>query len=72
MRQNVYRTEDAEELRAIKRGVWTLDQVQSHAADLFALADDPAQRSRLPDQPDRARISRTLIAVSTAWLRTTA
>jgi hypothetical protein len=69
---NVYRTDDAEELRAIKRGEWTLEQVQSHAADLFALADDLAARSRLPEQPDRARIDRTLIAVTADWLRTAA
>jgi hypothetical protein len=66
---NVYRTDDAEELRAIKRGEWTLEQVQAHAGDLFALADDLAARSRLPDQPDRARVNQTLVAVTADWLR---
>jgi hypothetical protein len=69
---NVYRTDDAEEIRAIKRGEWTLEQVQSHAGDLFALADDLAVRSRLPERPDWARINQTLVAVTADWLRASA
>jgi len=67
---NVYRTDDAEEFRAIKRGEWSLEQVQVQAAHLFALADDLAERSRLPEQPDRALINRTLVAVTADWFRT--
>lgn len=41
----VYRTKDAEELKEIKRGGWTLDQVKAEAERLFAgsrtRADDP-------------------------------
>lgn len=49
---NVYRTHDAELLRAIKRGEWTLDAVKARADVLFNDARKARDASSMPDQPD--------------------
>lgn len=54
----VERTMDASELVDIKRGRWTLEQVQAEATRLFAQADEAFVRSTLPEKPDRNMISR--------------
>ena len=48
----VYRTTDADELKVIKRGGWTLDQVKAEAARLFDLVEAARGRSTLPREPD--------------------
>lgn len=48
---------DAEEIVSIKRGEWTLAQVQGEADRLFKLSVESLVRSSLPDEPDRERIN---------------
>ena len=48
----VYRTTDADELKIIKRGGWTLDQVKAEAERLFELVEEARGRSTLPVGPD--------------------
>lgn len=50
---NVYRTTDADELKIIKRGGWTLDQVKGEAERLFAGIEAARSRSPLKEAPDR-------------------
>lgn len=59
----VYRPDagDDQELLAIKRGEWTLEQVKKEAADLFQAAREARDSSPLPDEPDRDRIEKLLI-----------
>lgn len=54
---NVYRTHDVEELKAIKRGEWQLDDVKALSAQLFAECRVARDASSLPDQPDYAAAS---------------
>lgn len=49
---NVYRTHDAEELRAIKSGAWPLDVVKEEAERLFILARAACDISTLPAEPN--------------------
>lgn len=65
---NVYRTNDAEELKAIKRGEWTLERVQMSAADMFADLDELKSKSRLPDKPDRKPVNDLLIDITRSWV----
>jgi len=61
---NVYRTADAPEIRAIKRGLWTLDQVKQEVdrlSDRIAAARD---RSPLPAEPDEALAENLLIEIT--------
>jgi predicted nucleotidyltransferase len=61
---------DAEELLAIKRGQWTLHQVQAETERLFALADRAYSRSTLPEGPSRDAIeSLCMEIVNTASAR---
>lgn len=53
----VYRTKDADELKAIKRGEWPLERVKAEAERLFALAHDARDASPLPYGPDHVAIS---------------
>ena len=48
----VYRISDADELKIIKRGGWTLDQVKAEAGRLFELVEEARGRSTLPVGPD--------------------
>jgi hypothetical protein len=57
----VFRTSDAEEIRAIKRGLWTLERVKQEVdrlSDRIAAARD---RSPLPPEPDATLAERLLI-----------
>jgi hypothetical protein len=63
---NVYRTADADAIRAIKRGQWTLDQVKQEVdrlSDRIARARD---RSALPSEPDTALAEKLLIEITQA------
>jgi predicted nucleotidyltransferase len=65
----VRRTTDAEELRDIKRGRWSLAQVQEAAADEFARFRAAEAVSPLPEGPDVERVGRLLQDV--VWDRLT-
>lgn len=60
----VFREEDAEEIRAIKRGEWSLDRVREEADRGFERAKEAAARSSLPEQPDFAAADRLLIEIT--------
>jgi hypothetical protein len=47
----VYRTHDAEELKAIKRGEWPLERVQAEAETLFGVVETIKPFSPLPPEP---------------------
>lgn len=49
---NVFRTHDAEQLREIKRGEWSLTEVRHLASNLFTQCDCAYQYSTLPEYPD--------------------
>jgi hypothetical protein len=58
---HVYRAADADEIRAIKRGLWTLEQVKEEVdrlSDRIAAARD---HSPLPPEPDASLAERLLI-----------
>ena len=54
---------DAQQLLEIKRGEWTLEQVQAEAKHLFASAEQAYIASTLPTGPDMGAINRLCIAV---------
>ena len=57
---NVFR-EDAEELKQIKLGNWTLEKVKDEARKLFGESEQALQESRLPDQPDTKAVEQLLV-----------
>ena len=54
---------DAEELKEIKRGLWTLERVQATSELLFAEAEDALRSSNLPEKPDREGAERLLVSI---------
>jgi predicted nucleotidyltransferase len=58
----VYRP-DREELKAIKRGEWTLERVKEEANQLFAEAGQAYEHSPLPDEPDHALAERLVMEI---------
>jgi hypothetical protein len=60
-RLQVFRTSDAEELKAIKQGAWSLDQVKAEAERLFAGIEDARGASSLPPRPDDSAANQLLI-----------
>ena len=54
---------DAEELKEIKRRLWSLERVQSVSERLFAEAEDALHASKLPEKPDRAGAETLLVAI---------
>ena len=64
----VYRTTDADELKRIKRGGWTLDQVKEEAARLFAGVEISRGRSPLPKGPDKVAANALLIEMHCRFL----
>lgn len=64
---NVFR-KDASELIDIKKGKWSLGEVEDEAKRLFNLADRALITSNLPDRPDREVISGLCQdVIETAW-----
>jgi len=59
----VFRTSDADELKVIKRGGWTLEQVKEEAARLFANVEQARARSPLKAEPDAMAANELLIAM---------
>lgn len=53
---NVFR-KDAPMLLEIKRGLWSLEDVQAEAKKLFNLADEAYVRSSLPSEPDYDKVN---------------
>jgi hypothetical protein len=59
----IYRTYDAELLKEIKRGKWTLEQVKQEADRLFKEAERAFKTSKLPEKPDYQRAERLVMKV---------
>ncbi len=57
----VFRIADAEELRQINKGAWSLAQVKAEANRLFEGIEQARAESRLPAAPDVAAAGRLLI-----------
>ena len=64
----VYRTTDADELKVIKRGGWTLDQVKGEAERLFAGVEVARVTSPLPIAPDAVAANELPIALHRQFL----
>lgn len=60
-RLQVHRTADADELKRIKRGGWTLDAVKAEAERLFTRVEEARARSPLPARPDEGAANALLI-----------
>jgi uncharacterized protein len=67
----VYRDEDAEEIRSIKRGEWTLERVKQEAERGFERARAAYEKSPLPDRPDFAKAEQLLMDLTLAVWRET-
>lgn len=67
----VFRTSDADELKRIKRGGWTLVQVKEQAEALFGRIEDARKRSPLPAVPDEAAANDLLMQMHRRVLRLT-
>lgn len=67
----VYREEDAEEIRSIKRGEWTLDAVKAEAERLFERARQANENSLLPEHPDTERAESLLMDITLRLWRET-
>jgi hypothetical protein len=57
----VYRTTDADELKVIKRGGWSLERVKAEAETLFTAIEASRSRSPLAAEPDHAAANTLLI-----------
>jgi hypothetical protein len=64
----VYRTTDADELKVIKRGGWTLDQVKAEAERLFDGVEAARAQSPLPPEPDEHAANELLIDLHRRFL----
>jgi hypothetical protein len=62
-RLEVFRTTDADELKRIKRGGWTLEQVKAEAERLFAEVGPARERSPLKAAPDALAANALLIDI---------
>jgi len=67
-RLQVFRTSDADELKAIKQGAWTLDQVKAEAERLFAGIEEARAASSLPARPDERGANRLLMELHRQFL----
>ena len=65
---HVFRTSDADELKVIKRGGWTLDQVKAEAERLFSDVEAARARSPLPPDPDVRAANELLITLHRQFL----
>src|SRR5437764_11928992 len=57
------RTSDADELKRIKRGGWTLDQVKEQAEQLFGRIERARAQSPLPPRPDETAANALLMEI---------
>ncbi len=58
---------DAAELIAIKKGEWTLTQVQDEAESLLSLMEESYYKSPLPPEPDREKAERLVMEIITSY-----
>jgi len=65
---NVFRTRDADELKAIKRGEYMLFQLHIMADELFKRAEEVIKTSTLPDRPDKDKVEELLMEIVRAYL----
>jgi hypothetical protein len=62
---------DAEELKTIKQGHWTLEQVKEEAKKLFSESEEALKSSKLPEEPNSQQAENVLIGlVEEAWKQT--
>lgn len=54
---------DATQLLEIKRGEWSLEQVQKEADRLFQLAEEAYVRSTLPNEPDYEKVNNLCVEI---------
>jgi biopolymer transport protein ExbD len=62
-RLEVFRASDAEELKRIKRGGWTLERVKAEAQRLFDGVEEARARSPLPLEPDAEAAGALLLGI---------
>lgn len=60
---NVWR-HDHRELKSIKNGEWSIEQLEEESKRLFALADEAFVRSTLPNEPDFKKAEELLISIT--------
>lgn len=60
---NVFRTDDAEMLKEIKTGKWSLEKVKKEADLLFKETHNAYKNSVLPDEPNYQKIEKVLIDI---------
>lgn len=60
---------DNDELKAIKRGEWSLERIKIEAERLFKLAEEAYVRSSLPSLPDKTKVEELLINILTNELQ---
>ena len=63
-RMKVFREEDAEDIRAIKRGEWSLEEIKAEAERGFERALAARDRSALPARPDFETAERILLEIT--------
>jgi len=61
--------QDAQQLLEIRKGEWTLEQVQKEADRLFKLSDEAFIHSKLPDKPDHKKINDLCVEMITEYFR---
>jgi uncharacterized protein len=54
---------EADMLKSIKRGEWTLEQIKAEADRLFILAEEAFVRSKLPEEPDHEAAQKLLMEI---------
>jgi uncharacterized protein len=54
---------DAQQIKDIKSGKWSLEEVQREAQELFASAEQARDASPLPDEPDEEEVGQLLVAL---------
>ena len=65
---HVYRDIDADELKAIKRGKWTLEEVTAEFDRLFLELENAKEKSMLSEMPDYETANQLLINIQRAFL----
>lgn len=64
----VFRVEDAEELKDIKTGKWTLEKVKGYSEELFEEAREAYEHSPLPEEPNYKEVEELLKDILMTYL----